>query len=337
MKADEGRLAGWRWRGLGVAGRVLGPRVGRGMAAILLRVRARTAAGWLEGVHRVASRPAPGAPALTRLPESWWTASPEVRVRRLGLRLELDLRDNLQRVLYATGTYEPAVLRFLHQELRAGDVLADVGAHIGIHALAAAARMRRLGGGTVLAFEPARDSAGKLRAAAAQNRLDVIVVEVALGAGPGTAELLADPAYDVADAGVRSLHGAGPGVQQVTVVAFDTWTVKAGVERLDLVKLDVEGSELAALQGMAGSLRRLRPRALVVEVKQQVLDRAGVAGDEVRELLGRLGYESTGQVLPVANEVYRPRATPWSRSAPAGDRPGRGGSSEPPTRTPPAE
>jgi hypothetical protein len=80
----------------------------------------------------------------------------------------------------------------------------------------------------------------------------------------------------------------------------------ARLERLDLVKLDVEGSELEALRGMAGSLRRLRPRALVVEVKQRVLDRAGVDGDEIHLLLSRLGYASTGQVLPVANRVYRP-------------------------------
>ena len=59
---------------------------------------------------------------------------------------------------------------------------------------------------------------------------------------------------------------------------------------------------------MAGSLGRLRRRALVVEVKQRVLDQAGVDGDEVREYLNRLGDQSTGQVLPVANEVYRPRA-----------------------------
>ena len=59
---------------------------------------------------------------------------------------------------------------------------------------------------------------------------------------------------------------------------------------------------------MAGSLSRLRPRALVVEVKQRVLERAGVGCDKVREYLDRLGYESTGQVLPVANEVYRARA-----------------------------
>jgi FkbM family methyltransferase len=308
VRAGEGRLERSGWRALVAAGVVVGPRVGRWLAAVVLRLRARTPAGWLGGVHRVATRPAPGAPALTRLPDRWWTASPLVRVRRLGLRLELDLRDNLQRALYATGTYEPAVVRFLHDELRRGDVMADVGAHIGVHALTAAARLRRLGGGAVVAFEPAHDSAARLRAAAARNRLKLTVVEAALGAEPGTADLRTDPAYDVADAGVRSLHGRGTRVQAVPVTTFDAWAAAARLGRLDLVKLDVEGAELEALRGMAGSLSRLRPRALVVEIKQRVLERAGVDGDEVRQCLDRLGYQATGQVLPVANEVYRPRA-----------------------------
>ena len=229
-------------------------------------------------------------------------------MRRLGLRLELDLRDNLQRALYATGTYEPALVRFLRDELRCGDVMVDVGAHIGVHALTAAARLRRLGGGAVVGFGPAPGSAGKLRAAAARNPLQRTVVEAALGTEPGTADLRADPAYDAADAGVRSLHGRGPRVQSVPVTTFDAWAAEAHLERLDLVKLDVEGAELEVLRGMAGSLGRLRPGALVVEVKQRVLDQAGVDGDEVREYLNRLGDQSTGQVLPVANEAYRPRA-----------------------------
>jgi FkbM family methyltransferase len=308
VRTDEGRLERRGWRALVAAGTVVGPRVGRGLAALVLRARARTPAGWLEGVHRVATRPAPGVPALTRLPDGWWTVSPLVRVRRLGLRLDLDLRDNLQRALYATGTYEPALVRFLHDELRPGDVMVDVGAHIGVHALTAAARLRGLGGGTVVAFEPAHDSAARLRAAAARNRLEVAVVEAALGAGPGTADLRADPAYDIADAGVRSLHGHGTRVQTVRVTTFDAWAAEARLERLDLVKLDVEGAELEALRGMAGALGRLWPRALVVEVKRRVLERAGMDGDEVREYLDRLGYEPTGQVLPVANEVYRRRA-----------------------------
>jgi FkbM family methyltransferase len=300
----DGALRRALWGALGAGGRVAGPRAARAVAALVLRAGSRTEAGHLRGLFRVA-RAGVTPPGLTRLPEGWWTSAPRVRARRLGLDLELDLRDNLQRTLYFTGTYEPALLRFLRGELRRGDVFVDVGAHVGVHSLTAAARLREVGGGTVIAFEPAGDSATALRSAAAANRLRVTVVELALGAAPGRAGLFADPRYDLADAGVRSLHGGGALVQSVPVAAFDDWAEEAGLDRLDLVKLDVEGGELEALRGMRRSLRRWRPRALVVEAKEPVMARAGVAPDDLLGLLSDCGYRASGQAFQ-HNGVFRP-------------------------------
>jgi FkbM family methyltransferase len=303
----DGAVARVLWRGLVAAGRVTGPRPARSVAALAMRAgAARGDEGWTAGVHRVAGRDT-GA-AVVKPPPGWWTTRPLVRVRRLGLTWELDLRDNLERVLWCTGTYEPALLRYLAAELRAGDVVADIGAHIGVHSLTAAARLRALGGGRVLSFEPARDSADRLRAGAAANGLDhlVTLAETALGAGPGTARLVADAVYDEADAGVRSLHGTGQVVQEVPVTTFDAWADGAGLDRLDVVKLDVEGAELDVLRGMRATLTTLRPRVLVAEVKQRILDRAGVGADELRGFLADAGYIPSGTAFD-ANEVFTPQ------------------------------
>jgi FkbM family methyltransferase len=156
------------------------------------------------------------------------------------------------------------------------------------------------GGGRVVGPRVARGAA-----ALVLRRLQVTVVEAALGAGTGTAGLFADPRYDPADAGVRSLHGSGTLVQPVGVVAFDDWAEDAGLDRLDLVKLDIEGGELEALRGMRRSLRRWRPRALVVEAKGPVMARAGVAGGDLHRLLHDCGYRPTGQAFQ-HNRVFRP-------------------------------
>ena len=243
-------------------------------------------------------------PSLVKLPENWSTDTPLLRATRLGLDLDLDLRDNLQRTLFYTAMYEPGLLRFLHDELRCGDVAVDVGAHVGVHALTMARRLNQLGGGRVFAFEPAEDSAAKLRAAAS-NRLEVTVVALALGRAPGMIELFADPRYDLADAGVRSQYGTGNAIERVAVTSFDAWAEEARLDRLDVVKLDVEGAEPQVIEGMRASLKRLRPRALTVEVKDRVLDRSGVGEAELRELLASCGYRSSGQVFH-SNEVFRP-------------------------------
>ncbi|GAB2664826.1 FkbM family methyltransferase [Kribbella swartbergensis] len=285
------------WRSAHAIGRALGARAARRTARVAGAIEGLTDAG----VHRVALRISPRLaqenPELVKVSPAW--ADSSVRVRRQGLRLDLDLRDNLQAVLYYAGRYEPAVRRFLVSELRQGDVVLDVGANIGLHALTAANRLRELGGGRVIAFEPAADCLAKLRTAADHNDLQVEVVPAALGERQYYAELRADSRYDEADAGVRSLYGDGAVVQEVPVIRLDDWVREHGLQRLDVVKLDIEGSEVSALSGAAHTLTRLRPRAVLVE------DKRSESSARLHAVLDELGYRPTDDVLD-HNALFRP-------------------------------
>jgi len=287
---------------------LIGRRAARAVAAAAMRLGARTSRGYDKGVYRVARRRPVPMPDLWKVPEDWWAPIPEVTVRRRGLRLRLDLRDNLQRTLFFTGTYEPGLLDLIEAELRPGDVMVDVGAHVGVHALTAARRLRELGG-RVVAFEPTADSSAAIRAAAARNGLPVEVVRAGLGEEEGTLALRADPRYGDHDAGVRSQFGDGEIVATAPLTTFDAWAAQAGLDRLDVVKIDIEGAEILALRGMRGTLRRLRPRVLAIEVKDVVMERG--PGDEaaLHALLAECGYVSHGQ--PERHvEVFRPACTP---------------------------
>jgi FkbM family methyltransferase len=296
------------WGLLERAAPLLGPRIARAVAAAAMRLGARTPRGYAKGVYRVARRWPVPMPDLWKVPKAWWATVPSVRARRRGLRLDLDLRDNLQRTLYFTGTYEPGLLALIEAELRPGDVMVDVGAHVGVHALTAARRLRDLGGGgRVIAFEPTEDSSAAVRAAAERNDLPVDVVRAALGEAEGTIELRGDPRYGAFDAGVRSQFGDGEVIATAPLLTFDGWAAGAALDRLDLVKIDIEGAEILALRGMRETLRRLRPRVLAIEVKDVVMARG--PGDEaaLHALLADCGYVSHGQ--PERHvEVFRPAA-----------------------------
>ena len=67
-----------------------------------------------------------------------------VRANRLGLDLELDLRDNVQEIVYRDGAYEPNLAARLQDTLQAGDVYVDLGAHVGVHALTIARQLQQL-------------------------------------------------------------------------------------------------------------------------------------------------------------------------------------------------
>jgi len=61
------------------------------------------------------------------------------------------------------------------------------------------------------------------------------------------------------DQGIGQEIGLGGGTQ-VEAVTLDSFVEREGIDRLDLIKLDIEGAELAALQGARETIRRFRPR-----------------------------------------------------------------------------
>ena len=220
----------------------------------------------------------------------------------------LDLEDNLQRTLFYVGDYERPVFDLLSAELRHGDVVADIGANIGIHSLPLARRVAALAG-TVLAFEAAVDTADLLRDLATLNDLAVEVHTVALGKERATAALHQSPNWDPGDLGVRSLFADGDVVQEVDVVPFDDWAEERGLHRLDIVKIDVEGAEHDVLLGMHRSLERYRPRLIVVEVVEWFLVRSGSSPAALDAFLQTHGYGIIGPT--VAEIITGPTGPLW--------------------------
>ncbi len=298
------------WTVAFIIGGVLGVRPARSIVATVIRSLPFSEHHSGRMAYRVSRRLSNQNRELVKVPNHWSDDHPLVEVRRMGLRLTLDLRDNLQALVFYTGTYEPAFTRALRRELKAGDVYVDVGAHIGVHALRVARRLRQLGGGRVVAFEPAPDSASKLRQAAERNHLEVDLVPAALSDRRAEATLYADSRYSAADAGVRSLYGDGRVVACVPLVPLDDWARENGLNRMDIMKVDVEGHEHAVLSGAAETITRLGPRLIYLEMKDNSLGRAPVSDVQLGDWLRAHGYEATGENYD-HNAVFRP--TDWSQ------------------------
>lgn len=216
-----------------------------------------------------------------------------LRVDYDGITFEVMLGDNLQRQLFFSGAYEPELHEVLKRELRGGGVMVDVGANIGVHSLPVARMLQASGSeGGVYAFEPAPDTAERLRRMAERNGVAsrVEVVQVALGDRPRTASLRSATEYTSLDVGMRSLYGSGGDAIPVQVTPFDTWAESARLTRWDVLKMDVEGAEAEVLRGMQRTLSTLRPRLLAIEVVDEHLRRAGSSRTELVSLLESVGY-----------------------------------------------
>jgi FkbM family methyltransferase len=160
-----------------------------------------------------------------------------------------------------------------------GGVFLDVGAHVGHYALRAAAKASQ-----VIAIEANPDTAARLGHNLGLNGITNVTVHNVAAWDERTRMNLLSPHACERDGSTQVLAAAEGDDGFVDGVPLDE--LLAGLERLDLVKVDVEGADLHVLRGMAATLARLRPVLFIED--------HSIYGyyerDELNALLGELGY-----------------------------------------------
>lgn len=174
------------------------------------------------------------------------------------------------------GVVEPATQEALRRHAGPGSVVWDVGANVGFFSLLAA----RLGA-RVHAFEPLPASAAALRGHVAANGYGerVTVHERAVAARSRRAPFLVVDEASWSHLADRGPHPRARDRIEVEVVALDD----LALPRPDVVKIDVEGSEVAVLEGARRTLAEHAP-VLLIELH--------ATNDELCDLLEPLGYEA---------------------------------------------
>jgi FkbM family methyltransferase len=170
-----------------------------------------------------------------------------------GLLMELDPSEWNQVELIAKGELEPVTLKRIRALMGEGDVMIDVGAHIGLHALTAA---RAAPTGRVLAIDPQPYNIDRLARNASWNGLaNVEGICAAAGVEDGFVRFLLQKPSDRSR---LSLALANPNdllVQiEVPMRRLDSILGAHRVSRVRLLKIDVEGFELEVLQGLGNRL-----------------------------------------------------------------------------------
>jgi FkbM family methyltransferase len=197
------------------------------------------------------------------------------------------------RYLYRAFRYrlrvDPAELRFVCSQLKAGDVAADIGCHKGAYTY----WMRRRVGpsGAVFAFEPQPQQVEYLRAVFSAMAYDnVAVVPMAVSDQVGQLTLhVPSGAGQTHAASLEPRHGAGSGQLLVEVTTLDQFFSEQD-RPPNFLKIDVEGHELAVLRGAQQILQAHKP---VLLVECEVRHRPDGDVQPVFDLLNAHGYEGS--------------------------------------------
>jgi FkbM family methyltransferase len=228
---------------------------------------------YLALAHR-ARRLIPGLPIPIRLPfGAWWSVENSV--------LDYEL---------TTKGFESAEIEFVKRFLKRGMTVLDVGAHHGLYTLLASNLVGPTG--KVIAFEPSPRERKRLLKHLRWNGLREVQVEpYALGAKSGEAKLyLTDSFNDWCN----SLRPPADGSEQVITVPVRTLDEAISLfklDKIDLLKLDIEGGELDALAGAEKTLTLPERPVILIEVQDHRTAPWGHKGVDVIRFLERMRYE----------------------------------------------
>ncbi len=237
----------------------------------------RTVRKLLQGVGRVPSR------ILLKLHD--WTSL----VRRLDYpRHPLYIRVSSPAEIGRTDAVhkEPWTVEWLESRLRPGDVLFDIGANVGAYSLIAA--KLSAGQARVFAFEPGFPTFASLCWNIAYNGCQetVVPLQIGLHSGKGLttfhySSLAAGAALHTLGDQTAATVGTSVYQQPVLTYGLDELCEDFGVPCPNLIKLDVDGTELEIVQGATRALANPGLRSVLIELSE---DAAGSDREVIRRI-----------------------------------------------------
>ena len=187
------------------------------------------------------------------------------------------------------GTYEELEAKIMEEKIKVGSIVVDVGANIGLHTL----NMARIVGNTgrVFAFEPDPSNFEILgENVKINNYQNIILEEKAVGDKHGRVTL-----YQADNPGNHRLFPQTKqtkGEVEVELTSLDKYFIDSNLaEKINFIKIDVEGLEFSVLNGMKNILKNNKKIKILFEFVPENIMEVGFAPIGVLNLLTSIGFK----------------------------------------------
>lgn len=185
-----------------------------------------------------------------------------------GLLMELSANDHIEKYLFWYGAYEKKEVTTMQTLLNADSVLVDIGANIGYYSLMAA---KRITAGHIYSFEPVTKNLEKLERNISLNRFAIIhPIQAAVSNVSGSTTIYISGDDNSGMSGLRSAENFSGQSETVKCLTLDEAVSEYNLPKIDLIKIDVEGSEITVLQGMTKTRAEQKP-IILIEVSAATL------------------------------------------------------------------
>lgn len=211
-----------------------------------------------------------------------------------NLKFKLDRSSYIGSLIYWLGYHSVNEISLLRKILKPNMTFVDIGANQGEYTIFAA---KRLVQGKVISFEPLSISYEHLKENIELNQFNnVITYNFALSDTKGYADIYTSDDLEIHSSfneGLSSLYRSNYRnnlLEKVQVEVFDSvWKNYQDLD-LNIIKIDVEGSELPVLKGAINTLKKYKP-LIILEINEETFHEAGYTKEELITFLEKLNYQ----------------------------------------------
>ena len=208
------------------------------------------------------------------------------------IKMALDIHDTIQFDLFFFGQRDTDEIAYLRSNLKEGHVFIDIGANIGYYTLVASKCVGN--SGKVIAFEANPNNITMLKKNIQLNNCDNVIINNSAVSDINSKVKLSLP-IRTDQSGWATLSKKGeyekwPKVE-VPATSIDYYLKKENINHVDLIKMDIEGAEVKALNGMENILSSDNP-VIISEINLDDLQANDTNIEELESILNRHQYHA---------------------------------------------
>lgn len=226
----------------------------------------------------------------------------------------LNIQDKyIGRPLFMKGSYEQSISETFVKYLKPDSCVIDIGANIGYYSLLAASQCPR---GKVFSFEPDNNNFKLLKTSIIYNAFEEIIQAYNFAVSDANKTIIISDLGNTSNSGARvtsenedllkSLISAPNAYfKKIEAVQLDTFLIE---NRVDIVKIDIEGHEPYAIRGMLNILRRDKPVIFAEFAPLNLKLFGGIEPSDFLELILDIGYDislvqRSGRLLKFSRDI----------------------------------
>jgi FkbM family methyltransferase len=207
------------------------------------------------------------------------------KVIRNGIKLELDLSDSIDHFLYF-GLIENSFTH-LKKLLKKNDVIFDIGANNGYTSLAFSQEIGE--NGKIFSFEPDNINYNRAKKNIELNNVkNINLLKFGIGSKTEKLKLFNIDEYNL---GMNRIlkDESNSKYQEIEVISIDDFINSNSIDKINLIKIDVEGFEKEVLLGAINTINHFKP-IIFIEINNEYLKEQNTSAFEIYHFLKSLNY-----------------------------------------------